>query len=95
MTLLNEFHLDPLAPDSLALTPRHPGPHPHPSDANDTMFERIHTSLDEAAGIKRQADPLLLEVSQAHVSKVSLTFPPPPPPSPLTPHPSPPTPHLS
>jgi len=40
-------------------------------DANDTMFERIHTSLDEAAGIRRQADPLLLEVSQAHVNKVS------------------------
>ena len=41
------------------------------SDANDTLLERIHISLDEAAGIKRTADPLLLEVSQRHVNKVS------------------------
>ena len=41
------------------------------SDANDTLLERIHISLDEAAGIKRTADPLLLEVSQRHVNKIS------------------------
>ena len=41
------------------------------SDANDTLLERIHINLDEAAGIKRTADPLLLEVSQRHVNKIS------------------------
>ena len=41
------------------------------SDANDSILERIHINLDEAAGIKRTADPLLLEVSHSHVSKVS------------------------
>ena len=38
------------------------------SDANDTILERINMNLDEAAGIKKDADPLLLEVSQKFVA---------------------------
>ena len=38
------------------------------SDANDTILERINMNLDEAAGIKKEADPLLLEVSQKFVA---------------------------
>ena len=37
-------------------------------DANDTILERIGMNLDEAAGIKKEADPLLLEVSQKFVA---------------------------
>ena len=33
------------------------------TDANDQMLERINIHLDEASGIKRDADPLLLSVS--------------------------------
>jgi len=38
------------------------------SDANDAILERINMNLDEAAGIKKDADPLLLEVSQKFVA---------------------------
>ena len=38
------------------------------SDANDAILERVNMNLDEAAGIKRDADPLLLEVSQKFVA---------------------------
>ena len=38
------------------------------SDANDAILERINQNLDEAAGIKKQADPMLLEVSQKFVA---------------------------
>jgi len=38
------------------------------SDANDIILERVSMNLDEASGIRREADPLLLEVSQSHVS---------------------------
>ena len=38
------------------------------SDANDAILERINQNLDEAAGIKKEADPLLLEVSQKFVA---------------------------
>ena len=38
------------------------------SDANDTILERINMNLDEAAGIKKEADPLLLEGSQKFVA---------------------------
>ena len=38
------------------------------SDANDTILERINMNLDEAAGIKKEHDPLLLEVSQKFVA---------------------------
>jgi len=38
------------------------------SDANDAILERVSINLDEAAGIKRDADPLLLEVSQTNVA---------------------------
>jgi len=41
------------------------------TDASDTILERINMNLDEAAGLKRTADPLLLEVSQSNVSRVS------------------------
>eukprot|EP00092_Neocalanus_flemingeri_P021730 GFUD01023573.1.p1 GENE.GFUD01023573.1~~GFUD01023573.1.p1 ORF type:complete len:902 (-),score=286.05 GFUD01023573.1:77-2782(-) len=38
------------------------------SDANDVILERVSMNLDEAAGIRRDADPLLLEVSQSNVA---------------------------
>ena len=38
------------------------------SDANDVLLERIAISLDEAAGIKRDVDPILLAVSEKHVA---------------------------
>merc|ERR1719419_1692688 len=38
------------------------------SDANDIILERISMNLDEAAGIRRDADPLLLEVSHVNVA---------------------------
>ena len=38
------------------------------SDANDAILERVNMNLDEASGIKRDADPLLLEVSQKYVA---------------------------
>ena len=38
------------------------------SDANDVILERINMNLDEAAGIRKEADPLLLEVSQKFVA---------------------------
>jgi len=38
------------------------------SDANDVILERIGINLDDAEGIKRDADPLLLEVSQSNVA---------------------------
>jgi len=41
------------------------------TDANDTILERINMNLDEAAGMKRDVNPLLLEVSQSNVSRVS------------------------
>jgi len=38
------------------------------SDANDIILERVSMNLDEAAGIRREADPLLLEVSHTNVA---------------------------
>ena len=38
------------------------------SDANDVILERVNMNLDEAAGIKKDNDPLLLEVSQKFVA---------------------------
>ena len=38
------------------------------SDANDAILERVNMNIDEAAGIKREGDPLLLEVSQKYVA---------------------------
>ncbi|XP_023327767.1 exosome component 10-like [Eurytemora carolleeae] len=41
------------------------------TDTNDTILERINMNLDEAAGLKREVNPLLLEVSQSNVNRVS------------------------
>ena len=35
------------------------------TEVNDQLMERVNTSLDEAAGIKRDADPVLMEVAAA------------------------------
>jgi len=40
-------------------------------DANDALMERINMNLDEAAGIRKDVDPLLLEVSQSGLSRIS------------------------
>eukprot|EP00088_Acartia_fossae_P033021 TRINITY_DN3379_c0_g1_i1.p1 TRINITY_DN3379_c0_g1~~TRINITY_DN3379_c0_g1_i1.p1 ORF type:complete len:868 (-),score=234.75 TRINITY_DN3379_c0_g1_i1:296-2899(-) len=41
------------------------------TDANDTILERININLDEAAGIKKDVDPALLEITENNVSKVA------------------------
>jgi hypothetical protein len=37
------------------------------SDANDQILERINTNLDEASGLKRDIDPVLIEVSSTSI----------------------------
>ena len=34
------------------------------ADANDQILERVGTYLDEASGIRKKIDPLLIEVTQ-------------------------------
>lgn len=40
-------------------------------DANDALMEKININLDEAAGLKKAVNPLLLEISQSKSSLVS------------------------
>merc|ERR1719233_2658644 len=41
------------------------------TDANDTILERINMSLDEASGAKKEANPMLLEISEKNINRVA------------------------
>ena len=41
------------------------------SDFNDQLLERISTNLDDAAGLKKEIDPVLVEITDSRKSDQS------------------------
>ena len=44
------------------------------SDFNDQLLERISTNLDEAAGLKKETDPVLVEITDSRKSDHSMAI---------------------